>query len=104
LLRRRSQRAARLLAIFAHPDDEGVVGPVLARYAREGVRVYLAIATKGEKGAFPHSGIPPGERLAKVRHEETICACRELGINPPIFFDLNDGEVGAITRPPAQNV
>jgi len=93
-----------LLAIFAHPDDEGVVGPVLARYAREGVRVYLAIATKGEKGAFPHSGIPPGERLAKVRHEEAICACRELGINPPIFFDLNDGEVGAITRPPAQNV
>jgi len=93
-----------LLAIFAHPDDEGVVGPVLARYAREGVRVYLAIATKGEKGAFPHSGIPPGERLAKVRHQEAICACRELGINPPIFFDLNDGEVGAITRPPAQNV
>ena len=93
-----------LLAVFAHPDDEGVIGPVLARYAREGVRVYLAIATRGEKGALPHSGIPAGERLAKVRHEEAICACRELGINPPSFFALNDGEIGAITRPPAQNV
>jgi LmbE family N-acetylglucosaminyl deacetylase len=39
-----------ILAVFAHPDDETFVGPVLARYAREGVKVYLAIATKGEKG------------------------------------------------------
>jgi LmbE family N-acetylglucosaminyl deacetylase len=93
-----------LLAVFAHPDDEGVVGPVLARYAQEGARVYLAIATKGEKGAFPHSGIPAGERLANVRREEAVCACSKLGINPPIFFDMNDGEIGAITRPPAQNV
>jgi LmbE family N-acetylglucosaminyl deacetylase len=93
-----------LLAIFAHPDDEGVVGAVLARYAREGVQVYLAIATKGEKGAFQHAGIPPGEQLAKVRHAEALCACQQLRINSPIFFDLNDGEIGAITRPPALNV
>jgi LmbE family N-acetylglucosaminyl deacetylase len=98
------QRPRVLLAVFAHPDDEGVVGPVLARYEHEGARVYLAIATKGEKGAFPHSGIPAGDQLAKVRHEEAICACRQLGIDPPIFFDLNDGEIGAISRPLAQNV
>jgi LmbE family N-acetylglucosaminyl deacetylase len=93
-----------LLAVFARPDDEGTVGPVLAHYAAEGVRVYLAIATKGEKGAFPHSGIPAGERLASIRHTEAICACQALGIHLPIFFALNDGEIGAITRPPAQNV
>ena len=29
-------RNPRLVAIFAHPDDEIVVGPMLARYAREG--------------------------------------------------------------------
>jgi len=101
---RAQQKPRVLLAVFAHPDDEGVVGPVLAHYAREGVKVYLAIATKGEKGAFPHSGIPPGDQLASVRQQEARCSCQQLGINPPIFFGLNDGEIGMITRPPAQNV
>jgi hypothetical protein len=36
-----------LLAIFAHPDDEATVSPVLAKYAAEGVTVYLAVATDG---------------------------------------------------------
>ena len=50
-----AQQQRVLLAVFAHPDDETFAGPVLARYAREGVKVYLAIATKGEKGADEHS-------------------------------------------------
>jgi LmbE family N-acetylglucosaminyl deacetylase len=93
-----------LLAVFAHPDDETFVGPVLARYAREGVKVYLAIATKGEKGANEHAKIPAGDALAQARHGEAICACKHLGIEPPIFFDLNDGELGAMTNPLAKNV
>jgi LmbE family N-acetylglucosaminyl deacetylase len=101
---RAQQKPRVLLAVFAHPDDEGVVGPVLAHYAREGVKVYLAIASKGEKRAFPHSGIPPGDQLASVRKQEASCSCLQLGINPPIFFGLNDGAIGMITRPPAQNV
>ena len=28
-----------LVAVFAHPDDESIISPVLARYAREGARV-----------------------------------------------------------------
>ena len=31
-----------LVAIFAHPDDEQSVSPLLARYAREGAEVPLA--------------------------------------------------------------
>ena len=93
-----------LLAVFAHPDDETFAGPVLARYAREGVKVYLAIATKGEKGADEHSPIPPGEALAKARRAEAECACQRLGIEPPIFFDLNDGELGAMTNPLGKNI
>jgi LmbE family N-acetylglucosaminyl deacetylase len=91
-----------ILAVFAHPDDETFVGPVLARYAREGVKVYLAIATKGEKGTSDPN--LRGDPLAKVRHEEASCACRQLGIEPPIFFDLNDGELGAMTSPLGQNI
>jgi len=93
-----------LLAVFAHPDDETWVGPVLARYAREGDKVYLAIATKGEKGVNARAGIPAGEPLAKARRDEAACACRRLGIEPPILFGLNDGELGAMTRPLGRDI
>jgi LmbE family N-acetylglucosaminyl deacetylase len=93
-----------LLAVFAHPDDETFAGPTLARYAREGARVYLAIATKGEKGANDFAKIPAGEQLAAARRGEAACACKQLGIEAPIFFNLNDGELGAITNPLAQNI
>jgi LmbE family N-acetylglucosaminyl deacetylase len=99
-----TQQPRVLLAVFAHPDDETFAGPVLARYAREGVKVYVAIATKGEKGADEHSAIPPGEPLARARRAEAECACQQLGADPPIFFDLNDGELGAITNPLGKNI
>jgi len=93
-----------LLVVTAHPDDEAFMGPILARYAREGVKVYLAIATKGEKGANEFAKIPAGDALADVRRAEATCACKELGIEPPIFFNLNDGELGAWTEPLAKNI
>jgi LmbE family N-acetylglucosaminyl deacetylase len=79
-----------LLAIFAHPDDEATVSPVLAKYAAEGVTVYLAIATDGRFGVTPHAGIPAGDKLAAVRSEELKCAAEKLGIQPPITFGLED--------------
>jgi LmbE family N-acetylglucosaminyl deacetylase len=93
-----------LLAVFAHPDDEVFAGPTLTRYRREGVRVYLAIATKGEKGATDFAKIPAGELLAAARRAEATCACQQLGIEAQIFFNLNDGELGAITDPLAKNI
>jgi len=81
----------RLLAVFAHPDDETIVGPLLARYAREGAEVHLAIATDGSLGVREHAGIPAGEKLAAARAEEARCACRELGIHPPVLVGLPDG-------------
>jgi len=99
-----AQQQRVLLAVFAHPDDETFAGPVLARYAREGVKVYLAIATKGEKGADEHAPIPPGDALAKARRAEAECACQKLGLEAPIFFELNDGELGAMTNPLGKNI
>jgi LmbE family N-acetylglucosaminyl deacetylase len=93
-----------LLAVFAHPDDEVFAGPTLTHYAHKGVHVYLAVATKGEKGATDFAKIRAGEPLATARRAEATCACRELGIDPPIFFNLNDGELGAITNPLAKNI
>ena len=99
-----AQRPRVILAVVAHPDDETFAGPILAHYAHEGVRVYLAIATNGETGVREHAGIPAGEQLAKVRREEAVCACRALGILAPIFFDLANGQIGAVTTPKGQNV
>jgi LmbE family N-acetylglucosaminyl deacetylase len=79
-----------LLAVFAHPDDEATVGPVLAKYAAEGVDVYLAIATDGRLGVTEHAKIPAGDSLAVVRRIELMCAAEKLGINPPIMFGLHD--------------
>ena len=54
-----------LVAVFAHADDERIVGPLLARYSREGARVVLVIATDGRKGVTRHAGIPAGDSLAR---------------------------------------
>ena len=79
-----------LVAVFAHPDDERIVGPLLARYAREGHEVFLVIATDGRKGVRDHAGIPAGDSLAHVRAEEARCAARQLGIHPPILLGFED--------------
>ena len=83
--------ARTVMAVFAHPDDERIVGPLLARRARAGDRVLLVVATDGSKGVTPHAGIPAGEELARVRAEETRCAAQRLGVQPPIMLGLEDG-------------
>ena len=52
------ERLERLVAVWAHADDEGPVTPILARYAREGVQVYMIIATDGAQGAANTSHSP----------------------------------------------
>lgn len=79
-----------LVAVFAHPDDETLVAPALARYAREGAIVYLVIATDGRRGANAHAGIPAGDSLAKVRANEARCSARALGLQPPILLGFPD--------------
>ncbi|HVO41152.1 MAG TPA: PIG-L deacetylase family protein [Aggregatilineales bacterium] len=57
----------RVLAVGAHPDDlEILCGGTLAKYARQGTKVCMAIATDGSAG---HMLIPPKE-LAQIRHTE----------------------------------
>jgi len=89
-----------LLAVFAHPDDEVLVAPLLAAYSRRGVRVHLVIVTDGEKGVTGHARIPAGEALAKVRSEEARCSCAALGVQPPMLLGFKDGELGQISSPP----
>ena len=79
-----------LLAVFAHPDDEFTVGPLLARCAAEGHRAFLASITSGQKGAAPHAGIPPGDALGALREEELRRAAAALGIPEPLLLGFQD--------------
>jgi LmbE family N-acetylglucosaminyl deacetylase len=80
-----------LLAVFAHPDDEETVAPVLAKYASAGVDVYLVVATDGRFGTTDHFHVPAGDSLAAVRKNEIMCAAAALGIHEPILLGLHDG-------------
>ena len=89
-----------LVAVLAHPDDEGPAGPVLARYAREGVQVHLIVASNGDQGvgANPEflraQSITAGDGLGKMRAEEARCSASALGANPPILLGFPDGKLG----------
>jgi LmbE family N-acetylglucosaminyl deacetylase len=85
-----AQQGKVILAIFAHPDDEGTVSPVLAKYAAQGATVYLAVATDGRYGTSEHAKIPDGDTLASVRVKEMFCAAEKIGARPPIMLGLHD--------------
>lgn len=86
------RKIRKLLAVFAHPDDETMAGPLLAHYGRQpDVEVHLVITTSGDRGVTPFAGIPAGPKLAAARAEEAACAARELGTRAPILYGLPDG-------------
>ncbi|QUL37052.1 PIG-L family deacetylase [Erythrobacter sp. JK5] len=86
-----------LLVILAHPDDEVIIAPALARIARTGREVRIAFATSGDAGPG-ESGLEPGTALARLREEEARCSARALGIAEPVFWDLGDGKLSILAR------
>ena len=88
----------RILAVFAHPDDETVAAPALANAARRGARVRIVYATAGDASA-PETDLAPGPAIAARRSEEARCAATALGTMDPVLLDFGDGKLGEITRP-----
>jgi LmbE family N-acetylglucosaminyl deacetylase len=82
--------ARTVLAVFAHPDDETVAGPLLAKYAREGSKVHLVTLTAGQLGTTDHAKIPAGDQLAAVRAKELACAAEKLGLAGHRLFEFKD--------------
>ncbi|WP_339657742.1 PIG-L family deacetylase [uncultured Maribacter sp.] len=78
-----------ILAIFAHPDDESTIAPILARYTREGAKVYLVIVTDGRYGTNDFHDHKAGETLVATRREEMKCAANQLGAEL-IHLDYHD--------------
>lgn len=84
----------RLLAIFAHPDDETFrPGGTLAFLSRQGVRVEALTFTRGEAGSCGEPPLCMPEELPAVREREFRCACAALRIQPPRLLDYADGHL-----------
>ena len=86
-----AQAGRPVLAVFAHPDDERVIGPLLSRLAREGRETHLVIATNGDKGITDFARIPAGAALAAAREKEATCAANRLGVRKLHLLGLPDG-------------
>jgi len=86
----------KLMAVFAHPDDESLgVGGTLAKYAADGVDVYLVTATRGEGGRYRgrpsgSEGHPGVEELARIREAELRRAAAVLGIRDVSLLGYRD--------------
>ena len=91
-----SCRRPRLMAVLAHPDDESLgVGGTLAKYASEGVDVFLLTATRGDGGRYrghrPDDPQHPGPlALAKIREAELRAAASVLGVREVSLLDYHD--------------
>ena len=85
------QTAGPILAVFAHPDDERVIGPLLSKLAREGRETQLVIATDGSQGTRDFAHIPAGPELAAARTREATCAASKLGVHKLHLLGLPDG-------------
>ena len=89
-------RAPRLMAVLAHPDDESLgVGGTLAKYASEGVDVFLLTATRGDSGRYrghrPDDHQHPGaSALANIRETELGAAASVLGVREVSLLDYRD--------------
>ena len=90
-----AQTSRPILAVFAHPDDERVIGPLLSRLAREGRETHLVIATDGSKGVRDFAKIPAGAELAAARTKEATCAATRLGVRKLHLLGLPDGGIAS---------
>lgn len=100
-----STKQRKLLAVFAHPDDESFIcGGTLARYASEGVDITLVSATRGEMGR--RMGNPPyvnRETMPAIREQELRAACDALGVKQLLFFDIRDKTVEFVDQEKLKN-
>lgn len=86
----------KLLVVAAHPDDEVLgCGGTIARYAREGHEVFVAILGEGETSR--RSGDKPGEeqKLQALRAHANAAA-KTLGVTELIMHQLPDNRFDSI--------
>jgi LmbE family N-acetylglucosaminyl deacetylase len=90
------------MAVLAHPDDESLgVGGTLAKYASEGVEVFLLTATRGDAGRYHGHRAdarehPGPSALANIREAELRAAGAALGLREVSFLDYGDQQLDRV--------
>ncbi|MDL2343502.1 PIG-L deacetylase family protein [Deinococcus sp. MIMF12] len=80
----------RLMAVFAHPDDEiGCIG-TLAKHAARGDEVLLVWTTLGELAS--QFGDAPHEEVTRIRQEHGAWVAQRIGAGHH-FFDMGDSRM-----------
>ncbi len=96
-------RAAQVLGIFAHPDDETLVaGGTLAACAAAGMQVRVLSVTHGESGPIADPSLATPETLGRVRAEELRSAAAALGLLAAECLDYPDGGLDWLDPAPLQ--
>ena len=87
------------MAVLAHPDDESLgMGSTIAKYASEGVDVFLLTATRGDSGRYrghrPDDPQHPGpSTLAGIRETELRAAAATLGVREVSLLNYRDQQL-----------
>lgn len=80
----------RLLGVFAHPDDEGLIGGALLHYQMVGVETGLICATRGEVGEISDPVLATPDNLGEVREQEMREAVAALNVHNLWFLGYRD--------------
>lgn len=84
--------APRVLAVFAHPDDEVFCcGGTLAKYVAGGADATILSATRGEAGQIRDASVATRATLGQVREAELRRAATCLGVQRVDLLDHIDG-------------
>ena len=87
--------AARILLIFAHPDDESFIAAGVARRcADNGGKVALVTATRGDAGRVGDPPLCARVELPERRERELRAAADALGISEIDLLDYRDKHLG----------
>jgi LmbE family N-acetylglucosaminyl deacetylase len=82
---------ATVVSFHAHPDDESILtGGTLSRAARDGHRVVLVFATRGEHGEVADGVLDDGETLGQRREAECAASAEVLGAQRVAFLGYRD--------------
>ncbi|MDA3896928.1 MAG: PIG-L family deacetylase [Desulfobacteraceae bacterium] len=83
----------RVLVFAPHPDDETLAcGGSLAIHAAAGDQIEVVLLTNGVAGDT--KGTTDRNDYIAIRRDETIRACRVLGIEQVVFFNFEDRQLG----------
>ena len=90
-------RIGTLLGVWAHPDDEAYLSSgLMALVRRDGGRVVVATATRGEHGTGDPETWPP-DRLARLREQELLQSLAVIDVTEHEWLGHSDG---ALTEVP----